>query len=161
MSSPVENSEHVVVTALLTTNVVRVTRGIVECMALVEEVLALDHVDQETILWVGDVEFHSSKTGPYPNQQMRISARPSSQCAALSYTDHDDPTVSIVNSFNPEASPPEVYLIFNGDTGDVFPQSAMIPIVDARIALSEWLRTRSLPTCIEWRPFDNPQSCQQ
>jgi hypothetical protein len=143
-----------VVTALLTTGAVRVTHGTAECTALVEEILALDHVNQETILWVGDVEFHSSKKGPYPNHQMRVSVRPSAECAALSYTDHDDPIVSLVNSFNPGPDLPEVYLIFNGETGDVFPQSAVIPIAQARTTLLEWLRTRSLPTNIEWRPIE-------
>lgn len=154
MSSPDEHIEHLVVTALLTTNVVRVTHGITQCVALVEEALTLDHVDLETILWVGDIEFHSTKDGPYPNSQMRVSVRPSAQLAALSYTDHDNPAMSIVNSYNPAANPPEVDLIFNGDTGSVFPRSAVIPIVDAQNALLEWLRTRSLPTCIEWQPFD-------
>jgi hypothetical protein len=142
-----------VVTALLTTNVVRVTRGFTQCAALVEEVLTLDHVDMETTLWVGDMEFHSTKDGPYPNSQMRVSVRPSSQCAALSYTDHDNPTISILNSYNPAASPPEVDLIFSENTGSVFPRSAVIPIADARNALLEWFRTRSLPTCIEWQAF--------
>lgn len=154
MSPPTEHSAHMVVTALLTTGAVRVTHGMTECAALIEEILVLDHLDQETVLWIGDVEFHSSKEGPYPNCQMRVSTRPSLQVAALNYTDHDDPTISLVNSFNPKADLPEVYLIFNGDTGAVFPQSALIPIADARIGLLEWLRTRSLPTCIEWRPFD-------
>lgn len=154
MPSPGEQSKHVVVTALLTTNAVRVTHGMTQCAALVEEVLTLDHLDQETTLWVGDEEFHSTKDGPYPNSQMRVSVRPSLQCAALSYTDHDDPNVSIVNSYNPVANMPEVDLIFNGDMGSVFPRSAVIPIVDARNALLEWLRTRSLPKCIEWLPFD-------
>jgi hypothetical protein len=84
---------------------------------------------------------------------MRVSVQPSTGCAALSYTDHDDPTVSLVNSFNSGPELPEVYLIFNGDTGDVFPQSAVITIADARAALLDWLRTRSLPTNINWRPF--------
>jgi hypothetical protein len=154
MSIPAEHSTHVVVTALLTTGAVRVRHGITECTALVEEILALEHVDQETILWVGDVEYHSSKEGPYPNRQMRVSARPSLHCAALSYTDHDDPAVSLMNSSNPRADLPEVYLIFNGETGAVFPLSAVIPIGDARAALLEWLHTRSLPTCIEWQPLD-------
>lgn len=154
MSSPTEHPAPVVVTALLTTGAARVAHGVTECAALVEEILALDHVDQETILWVGDVQFHSSRKGPYPNHQMRVSVRPSADCAALSYTDHDDPIVSLVNSFNSGQNLPEVYLIFNGDTGDVFPQSSVIPISHARTALLEWLRTRSLPTSIDWRPFD-------
>ncbi len=155
MSLPKEHAVNVVVTALLTTNVSRVTRGITECAALIEEVLTLDHVDLETVLWIGDVEFHSSRDGPYPNSQMRVSVRPSLRCAALSYTDHDNPTTSIVNSFNPDTNLPEVDLIFNGDMGSVFPQIAVITVADARAALLEWLRTRSLPTCIPWRPPDD------
>jgi hypothetical protein len=153
--APRERPELPVVTALLTTNVVRTTRGMTQCTALIDEVLALDHVDLETTLWIGDVEFHSTKDGPYPNSQMRVSARPSAQCAALSYTDHDHPDMSIVNSYNPATNPPDVGLIFNGDMGSVFPRSAAIPIADARNALLEWLRTRSLPTCIAWQPFDH------
>lgn len=155
MSSPTEQPEHVVVTALLTTSTVRVADGIERCAALIEEILTLDHVDQETILWVGDEEFHRSKEGPFPNHLMRASVKPSAGRAALSYTDHDDPTASMVNSFNPDPVSSEVYLIFNGDTGDVFPQSAVISIVDARTALLEWVRMRSRPTCIEWRPFEH------
>ena len=154
MSSSEEHGANVVVTALLTTRVARVARGMTECAALIDEVLTLDHADLETILWVGDVVFHSSKEGPYPNCQMRVSVRPSLRYAALSYTDHDAPDMSILNSFNPEANLPEVDLIFNGDMGSVFPQSAVITIADARVALLEWLRTRSLPTSIEWRPSD-------
>jgi Immunity protein Imm1 len=151
-----ESSQHrapTVLTALLTRGVVRVTHTMRDGVALIEEVLSLEHTTQETSLWVGDVEYHSSGDGPYPNHLMRVSVRPSTGCAALSYTDHDDPTVSIVNSFNPGPELSEVYLIFNGDTGDVFPQSAVITIADARSALLEWLRTRSLPTSINWRPF--------
>lgn len=155
MPSPIQHPAHTVVTALLTTGAVRATHGIKQCTALIDEILTLDHVDQETSLWVGDVEFHSSKEGPFPNHLMRVSILPSAGCAALSYTDHDDPTVSLVNSHNPAPTFPEVYLIFNGETGDVFPQSAMIPIVDARAALLEWVRTRSLPACIEWQPFNH------
>lgn len=154
MSSPGNHLVHMVVTASLTTSVVRVTRGIVECTALVAEIMTLEHIDLETIMWIGDAEFHSSKEGPYPNSQMRVSVRPTLQCAALSYTDHDDPTMSIVNSFNPEASLIEAHLIFNGDMGSVFPQSSVISIAGAQNALLEWIQTRSLPTCIEWRPFD-------
>jgi hypothetical protein len=154
MSSPAKRPKSVVITASLTTGAVRVTHGFPQCQALIEEVLTLDHADQETILWIGDVAYYSSKEGPFPNQQMRVSVKPSAKCAALSYTDHDNPTASIVNSFNSGPDMPEVLLIFNGDTGDVFPQSAVIPIVDARTALLEWLRTRSLPTSVAWRPLD-------
>src|ERR1700741_3980936 len=154
MSSPAKRPTSVVITASLTTGAMRVTRGFPQGKALIEEILALDHADQETILWIGDGEYHQSKEGPFPNQQMRVSVKPSAKCAALSYTDHANPTASIVNSFNSGPDTPEVLLIFNGDTGDVFPQSAVIPIVDARAALLEWLRTRSLPTSINWRPLD-------
>jgi immunity protein Imm1 of predicted polymorphic toxin system len=154
MSMSDENAEPLVVTAILTTGAVRVTHGMAESEALVEEILTLNHEDLETTMWVGDIEYHTTQDGPYPNRQMRISVLPSSRYAALSYTDHDDPNLSVVNSHNPMEDSPEVYLIFNGDTGDVFPRSAVIPITDARNALLELLQTRSLPTCIEWRPFD-------
>jgi len=153
MSSPVQHQAPTILTALLTTRVVRVTHTMRDGVAMIEEILALEHVDQETSLWVGDVEYHSSKDGPFPNHLMRVSVQPSTGCAALSYADHDDPTGSLVNSFNSGQDLPEAYLIFNGDTGDVFPHSAVIAIADARAALLEWLRTRSLPTSINWRPF--------
>jgi immunity protein Imm1 of predicted polymorphic toxin system len=154
MSSLHDRPERIVVTAVLTTKSSRVARGYELCVALVDEVLTLDHVVQETIMWVGDEQFHCTKNGPYPNCQMRVSVRPPAHCAALSYTDHDDPSISIANSHNPAVDLPEIDLIFNGDMGSVFPRSAVIPISEARNALLEWLRTRSLPTCIEWRPFD-------
>lgn len=154
MPMPAENHHHTVVTALLTTHVGRATFSMRDCVALIEEVLTLDHVDLETTLWIGDEEYHTGTDGPYPNSQMRVSVRPSEKCAALSYTDHDHPGMSIVNSHNPTPILSDVLLIFNGDTGSVFPRSAVISISDARNALLEWLRTRSLPTCIEWQPFD-------
>lgn len=143
-----------IVTASLTTDVARVTRGMAESVRLVDEILKLDHVEWETTLYIGDVEFHQTKDGPFPNQQLRISVRPSAGLAALSYRDHDDPEMSIANSYNPKRPLPDVDLIFNGDTGAVFPRTAAIAIADARKALIEWLETRKRPTCIEWRPYD-------
>ncbi|UJW35667.1 hypothetical protein L3Q67_18860 [Saccharothrix sp. AJ9571] len=141
-------------TASLTTGVVRVTSGKLASVRLIDEIITLDHVDWETILTVGDVEFHCSKDGPFPDHQLRISVRPSTGFAALNYMDHDDPEMAIANSFNPKRPLPEVDLIFNGTTGAVFPRTAVIPIVDARKAIVEWLETRKRPTCIEWRPYD-------
>jgi hypothetical protein len=111
-------------------------------------------IPRGTSLSVGDVEFHSTKQGPYPNHQLRISVRPSAGVAALNYTDHDDPQMSIANSYNPKRPLPDVDLIFSGATGSVFPRTAVIPIADARNALTEWLETRKRPTCIEWHPYD-------
>ena len=144
-----------IVTASLTTGIARVTHGMSESVRLVDELLKMDHVEWETTLYVGDVEFHSTKEGPYPNHQLRISVRPSTGLAALNYTDHDDPEMSIANSFNPKRPLPDVDLIFNGTTGSTFPRTALIPIADARKALIEWLETRKRPTCIEWRPYDS------
>jgi hypothetical protein len=68
--------------------------------------------------------------------------------------DNDDPQMSIANSYNPKRPLPEVDLIFNGETGTVFPRTAAIPIAKARDTLIEWLITHKRPTCIEWRPYD-------
>lgn len=144
-----------IVTASLTTDVARVTHGMPAAVRLIDEILTLDHVEWETTLYVGDVEFHSTKHGPYPNHQLRVSVRPSAGLAALNYTDHDDPEMPIANSFNPKRPLPDVDLIFNGTTGSVFPRTAAIPIAAAREALIEWLETRTRPTCIEWRPYDS------
>jgi hypothetical protein len=144
----------VIVTASLTTGVVRVARGMTASLHLIDEILRTDHVDWETTLSVGDVEFHSAKDGPFPDHQLRVSVRPSTARAALNYIDHDDPQLTIANSFNPGLPPPGVRLIFNGSTGSVFPPSAAIPIRNARKAPVEWLTTRKRPTCIEWRPYD-------
>lgn len=154
MSAPTKHGEPVVLTALLTTNVARAAHGASACVALIEEVLTLNHTDLETTMWLGDEEYHTTPQGPFPDSQMRVSVRPSAGYAALSYTNHDEPGTSIVNSYNPSSQPTGTYLIFNGDTGSVFPQSALIPIPVAREALLEWLETRSRPTCIEWQPFD-------
>lgn len=143
-----------IVTASLTTGLARVSRGSAESRALIEEILSVEHANWESTLSVGDVEFYSSKEGPYPNNQMRVSASPSAGYAALNYMDHDDPQHPIFNSFNPRRPLPDVFLIFNGSTGAVFPRTAAIPIVDARRALVEWIETRTRPTCIEWRPYD-------
>jgi hypothetical protein len=149
-----EHPERLTLTATLTTEVGRVTHGMQESVNLIDEILTLDHVDWETTLSVGDVEFHQTKQGPYPNHQLRISVRPSAGVAALNYTDHDDPQMSIANSYNPNRPLPAVDLIFSGATRAVFPRTAVIPIADAREALIEWLETRKRPTCIEWRPYD-------
>lgn len=152
--SPEERDARVVLTASLTTGVARVARGIRAAQSLVDEVLHLDHKEWETILLVGDVEFHQSRQGPYPDHQMRVSAQPSKGYAALNYTNNNDSTMSIVNSYNPKKPSPQVYLIFKGSVATVFPPTAAIPIPEARNALHEWLRTRQRPTCIEWRPYD-------
>jgi hypothetical protein len=144
----------VILTASLTTGVARAEHGMQASVRLVDEILMTDHTDWETTLSVGDVEFRSTKDGPFPNHQLRISVRPSAGYAALNYTDNDDPHMSIANSYNPKRPLPEVYLIFNGTTGAVFPRTAAIPIADARRALIEWLETWKRPTCIEWRPYD-------
>ncbi|WP_372496761.1 Imm1 family immunity protein [Kibdelosporangium philippinense] len=125
-----------------------------ESVSLIEEILSLDHADSETTLLVGDVEYHRTKDGPFPDHQMRISVRPSANCAALNYMDNNDPEMSIANSYNTIRPLPKVDLIFNGTTGAVFPRTAVIPLTHARSALHEWLRTRQRPTCIEWRPYD-------
>jgi hypothetical protein len=154
MSPHSEQPERLVLTASLTTGVARVAHGMREAVTLIDEILTLDHKDWETTLLVGDVEFHQTLEGPYPDHQMRVSVRPSAGYAALNYTDNNDPTMSVANSYNPRRPLPGIFLIFNGDTGAVFPQAATVPIDDARNALHEWLRTRQRPTCIEWRPYD-------
>lgn len=149
-----EEPERPIVTASLTIGVARVTHGMRASVCLIDEILSLDHVDWETMLYVGDVEYHSTKHGPYPNHQLRISVRPSAGFAAINYIDHDDTAMPVANSYNPTSPPPEVNLIFSGATGKLFPRTAAIPISEARSALREWLRTWKRPSCIEWRPFD-------
>jgi hypothetical protein len=146
--------ERIIVTASLTSGIACVARGMAESVKLIDEIFRIDHVEWETTLYVGTVEFHSSKAGPFPNHQLRISVRPSAGFAALNYIDHDDPHLAIANSFNSIRPLPEVKLIFNGSTGSVFPRSAAIPVADGRNALLEWLGTWKRPTCIEWRPYD-------
>lgn len=154
MSTRHEQPGRTIVTASLTTGVARVAHGMRESLVLVNEILTLDHVDWETTLWVGNVEFHQTTHGPFPDHQMRISASPSAGYAALNYVDSNDPELSIANSYNRRRPFPDIYLVFNGATGSVFPRAAAIPIGDARNALNEWVRTRRRPTCIEWRPYD-------
>lgn len=154
MAQQHEPPEHVVLTASLTTGVARVAHGMQPSVRLIDEILRIDHPDWETILMVGDVEFRSTKDGPFPNHQLRLSVRPASGLAAINYMDHDDPQMPIANSYNPRRPLPDVDHVFNGETGSVFPRSAAIPIADARKALIEWLQTRTRPTCIEWRPYD-------
>ena len=149
-----EQPERLILTASLTTGVARVAHGMRASTSLIEEILATNHVDWETTLSVGDVEFRRTKDGPFPNHQLRISVRPSTGHAALNYMDNDDPDMPIANSYNPKRPLPETDLIFNGTTGSVFPRTAVISMADARNALNEWLRTRHRPTCIEWRPYD-------
>jgi len=149
-----EQPEHLILTASLTTGVARVTHGRSASTLLLDEILSLNHAEWETTLFVGAVEFHRTREGPFPNHQLRLSVQPASDLAALNYMDHDDPLLPIANSYSPKRPLPDVDLIFNGATGSVFPRAAAIPIADARAALNEWLTTRKRPTCIEWRPFD-------
>jgi Immunity protein Imm1 len=153
MAGQHEQPERLILTASLTTAVARVAHGMRAAVSLIDEVLTLDHVDWETTLLVGDVEFHRTKQGPFPNHQLRISVRPAAGVAALNYTDHDDLDMPMANSYNPTRPLPEVDLIFSGASGSVFPCTAAIPIADARRALTEWLETRKRPTCIAWRPY--------
>jgi hypothetical protein len=143
-----------ILTASLTTGSARVAHGMPDSIKLVDEILTMNHVRWETTMYVGDVEFHSSKTGPVPNHQLRLSVSPGHDVAALNYMDNDDSDMPIANSYNPRRPLPEVDLIFNGSTGAVFPRTALIPVSRARVALLEWLATRARPTCIEWRPYD-------
>ena len=83
--------ERMIVTASLTSGIACVAHGMTESVNLIDEILRMDHVEWETILSVGTVEFHSSKAGPFPNHQLRVSVRPSTGFAALNYMDHDDP----------------------------------------------------------------------
>ena len=144
-----------IMTASLTTGVARVANGMSESVRLVDEILHLEHREWETTLFIGDVEFHRTKDGPFPNHQLRISVRPSSGFAALNYIDHDDREMPVASSYNPKCPRPHIYLPFNGATGAVFPRSAAIPVAEARHALIEWLNTRRRPNCIDWRPYDS------
>ena len=154
MTAPHDDPRRPVLTASLTSGVARVTRGLGESVVLIDEILTLNHRIWETTLSVGDVEFYQDRDGPFPNHQMRVSVNPSLDGAALNYMQNDVSRMPIVNSYNPEPTI-GVALIFSGTTGAVFPRSAVIPIVEARRALNEWLRTRHRPTCIEWRPFES------
>lgn len=149
-----EQPERPILTASITTGVARVAYGLQASVSLVDEILTMDHVEWETILLVGDVEYHHTKKGPFPNHQLRISARPSAGFAALNYMDNDDTQMPIANSYNPRRPLPEVDLVFNGETGSMFPRAAAIPLIKAREAVNEWLQTRKRPRCIQWRPYD-------
>jgi hypothetical protein len=144
-----------VVTATLTTGSARVTRGMRESVELVDEIMRLEHEYWESILLIGDVEYHQTpKKGPFPARQMIVSSRPSAGYAALNFTDNDDSDMPVANSYNPVTPLTSAFLVLNGVTGSVFPRQAAIPIPDAQNALHEWLRTQMRPTCIEWQPFD-------
>jgi Immunity protein Imm1 len=144
-----------IVTASLTTGVARVAHGVPAAVQLVDFVFRTEHSEWETTMYVGDVEFHRGRNGPYPSHQLRVSVLPATGFAALNYIDHDDPHMVIANSFNPQQPPPDVRLIFNGTIGSVFPHSAAIPIRQARRAVIEWLHTRKRPVCVAWQSFDN------
>ncbi|MGH3588624.1 MAG: Imm1 family immunity protein, partial [Pseudonocardia sp.] len=151
-----DNSNYMIVTASLTTGIARVAHGMAEAMRLTDEILQMDHVEWETTLFIGDIEFHRTKEGPFPNHQLRISVRPSAGLAAINYMDHEDSLMPIANSFNPRRPLPDIDLVFNGTTGSIFPRTSAIPIAAAREALTEWLKTRRRPSAaIQWRPYDS------
>lgn len=141
-----------VVTATLTTGSARVSRGMGESMELVDEIMRLEHEHWESILLIGDVEYHQGGTkGPFPDHQMIVSVRPSKGYAALNYTDNSDFDMPVACSYGSAAPLSSAFLILNGATGAVFPRRAAIPTRDARNALHEWLQTQRRPGCIEWR----------
>ncbi|MEU3643598.1 Imm1 family immunity protein [Lentzea sp. NPDC034063] len=144
-----------IVTAVLSTGLVVVANGPIEVNNLISEVLHIDHRTWETLMFVGDEEVRSTKEGPQPGHQLRVSVIPTRSLAALNYMDHDDPEMMIANSYNPARPLPEVDLIFSGDTGAVFPRSAAISVDDARIAMTEWANTRKRPTHCQWRAYDS------
>ncbi|GAA2999619.1 Imm1 family immunity protein [Actinokineospora diospyrosa] len=147
-------SDRTILTASLTTGVARVAHGIEASTELIAEVLRLDHNEWETILLLGDQQFHQTKNGPFPDQQLRVTVRPTLGYAALNHSDtNSDPPIA--NSYNPRLSTPDLVLIFNGSTRTVFPRTAAIPIADAQLALDQWLLTQRRPTCINWQPFDH------
>ncbi|MBB4966155.1 hypothetical protein F4559_003514 [Saccharothrix violaceirubra] len=124
-------------------------------MRLIEDVLALDHVHWETVMSVGDEEFYTTPTGPYPNHKLRISVDPAYGYAAINYVDHEDGTMPVASTISTSSlAPPELHLIFSGQTGAVFPSICAISIVDARHALTEWIETRVRPKCVEWQAYD-------
>ena len=143
-----------ILTASLTTGIARVAHGPREALQLIDFILATEHTEWETTLAIGEVEYHTTSQGPFPNHQLRISVSPRAGLAALNYMDNDAEE-SIMNSFNPTHPVPEVDLIFSGSTGSVFPRTAAIPIKDAREALLEWIETWRRPTCIHWQPYDS------
>lgn len=143
-----------IVTAVLASGVSRVVSGGKSAVALIDEIMQLDHSHWESILNVGDVAFYQSDSdGPFPNHQFRVSVSPQAGYGACHYTDHDDLDMPWAISWNSRRPWPRVNLVFNGTTGAVFPRAAAIPIADVRNALVEWVHSRARPTCIEWRPY--------
>lgn len=141
-------------TVSLTNGIACVAHGPKEALLLVDRILRTEHTEWESTLAVGEVEYHTTPQGPFPNHQLCISVSPRAGLAALNYMDNDAEE-SIMNSFNPAHPLPEIDLIFSGSTGGVFPRTAAIPIQDARAALIEWIETRRRPTCVQWRPYDS------
>ena len=76
MTPPHNDPEVLVLTASLTSGVARVTHGLRESVALIDEILTLNHTDWETTLAAGDVAFYQDGDGPFPNHQMRVSVNP-------------------------------------------------------------------------------------
>src|SRR5262249_42702573 len=102
----------VIVTASLTNGIARVAHGRKESTQLIDFILRTEHIEWETILYVGEVEYHATPHGPFPNHQLRISVSPRAGLAALNYTDNDDEE-PMMNSFNPAHPLPDVDLIFS------------------------------------------------
>ena len=143
-----------ILTASLTNGIARVAHGPQEALQLIDFILRTEHTEWETTLAIGEVEYHTTSQGPFPNHELRISVSPRAGLAALNYMDNDAEE-SIMNSFNPAHPLPDVDLIFSGSTGSVFPRTAAIPIKYAREALLEWIETWRRPTCIQWQPYDS------
>jgi hypothetical protein len=49
------------------TTVARVSQGTAASVQLVDDIFSTDHIEWETTLNVGDVEFHCTKDGPFPD----------------------------------------------------------------------------------------------
>lgn len=141
-----------IVTAVLTTGIGQIAAGMDDAVELVDRILAIEHLHQESILAIGDAAYLTTKQGPYPNCLVRVSVSPRHGYAALIYIDHGDTKMSAARSYNPHTPSPDVDLICNEINGSVFPRSSLISIESARMALIEWLETRERPTCIKWTP---------
>lgn len=50
-----------IVTAALTTGIARVTQGLSASLQLFDDILGMDHAEWESILYVGDTEYHCTK----------------------------------------------------------------------------------------------------
>ncbi|WP_019856365.1 Imm1 family immunity protein [Actinopolyspora mortivallis] len=85
----------------------------------------------------------------FPEHSLRVATDPDREIGALSYHHYQH---ELLDSHNPAAGEETPPLLFDPEGDLWFPASASIPLEQARQAITEYCRTGTRPTSVEWQP---------